>query len=95
MRWKWRIIQIRYLYSLYRSSIWIFVYDVTKRETFENLNFWINKNRENGLDNYLSIVVGNKADLERDRTVLFEDGQNFSNDNKMMYLETSAKTPFI
>ena len=45
------------------SQIVIFVYDITRKESFEELNFWVNEiKKELGEDPILG-VVGNKIDL--------------------------------
>ncbi|CAG9329450.1 unnamed protein product [Blepharisma stoltei] len=81
-----------YIRSYYnKTAAAIFVYDVTRRETFENLNNWIAEVRETALSSLASVLVGNKADLEREREALFEEGQKFANDCGMIFLETSAK----
>ena len=37
-------------------------------------------------------LIGNKCDLESERQVGREEGENFANDNKMSFMETSART---
>lgn len=51
------------------------VYDIAKRETFDNVNKWINELRMNGEKDVIIILVGNKCDLNDERVVSHEDGQ--------------------
>lgn len=41
----------------------ILVFDVTRRETFENATSWLNDIKKYGNDNIVIILVGNKMDL--------------------------------
>jgi Ras-related protein Rab-2A len=53
--------------SYYRGSIGaLLVYDVTKRQSFENLVRWIEEMRENAYSKMTIILVGNKVDLENE-----------------------------
>ncbi|CAG9329491.1 unnamed protein product [Blepharisma stoltei] len=79
--------------SYYRSvAAIIFVYDVTRRESFEHLNARISEAIQNAPSTAVAILVGNKVDKEGERNVLFEEGQKFASEHQMIYLETSAKT---
>ncbi|CDW89914.1 rab family gtpase [Stylonychia lemnae] len=79
--------------SYYRGSIGaLLVYDITKRQSFENLVRWLEEMKENAYSKMTIIVVGNKADLENEREVSFEEGQQFAKKNNVMFFETSAKT---
>ena len=42
------------------------MYDVTKKETFKNLNQWINEAKSYSNDNTLLFLIGNKADCEKE-----------------------------
>ena len=42
-------------------------------------------------DNVVSILIGNKCDLESQRQVTFEDGQELADHYGVRFLETSAK----
>jgi Ras-related protein Rab-2A len=47
--------------------------------------------KSNTMKNLVFLLVGNKNDLESRREVSYEDGENFSKENKMLFIETSAK----
>jgi Ras-related protein Rab-2A len=40
------------------------VYDITKRETFENISRWLEEAKQNGNPKLTFTLVGNKSDLE-------------------------------
>ena len=66
------------------------VYDITKKETFESVDKWIN-DLKHLADKKVSIVlVGNKSDLEGERQVSKEEGQMKAQSNGLGFLETSA-----
>ena len=41
--------------------------------------------------NILICLIGNKIDLENKREVSYEEGQNFAEENDLLFYETSAK----
>ncbi|ELP92370.1 Rab family gtpase, partial [Entamoeba invadens IP1] len=43
----------------------IIVYDVTRRDTFESLDYWIDLTKKSGGDNILIVLVAAKCDLEK------------------------------
>ena len=67
-------------------------YDITSRETFDNLQTWLDECRENGNQEMTLVLVGNKIDLENQREISTKEGQEFAKANKMIFFETSAKT---
>lgn len=69
----------------------ILVYDVTRKETFENLEGWY-KEIKNASPNISLILVGNKIDLESERQVSKDQGQEIAEKLGLSYIETSAKT---
>ena len=70
------------------------VYDITNRESFEHLNSWLIEIEKNGNKNVYKLLIGNKADLEDQRTITKEEGQEFASINGMDFFETSAKTAY-
>ncbi|HUT82704.1 MAG TPA: Rab family GTPase [Candidatus Bathyarchaeia archaeon] len=90
-----RFSKIRPLY--YRGSLGgLVVFDVTKRDSFENLDKWLGEALTNCKDIPL-IIVGNKIDLEN-RVVTAKEARSYALSKskkvgyKIPYLETSAKT---
>lgn len=81
---------LTYAFSRNANGI-ILVFDVSKKETFENLKFWIASVNSNlGEKNELKkIIIGNKIDQERN--VPKEEAEAFAVKNNCLYFETSAK----
>ncbi len=79
--------------SYYRGGNGVLVvYDITDRESFENLNSWLIEIEKNANKNVFKILIGNKCDLEDKRKVTYQEGKDFADSNGMKFLETSAKT---
>lgn len=68
------------------------VYDITRRDTFENLKTWLQDVREHANPNTVVTVVGNKSDLESKRQVSREEGEQFAKENDLFFMEASAKS---
>ncbi|XP_046809107.1 ras-related protein Rab-43 [Lucilia cuprina] len=80
--------------SYYRSANGvILVYDITSRESFSNLQKWIEEVRRYTASSVMLIVVGNKCDLEDEREVEFEEAQQMCQyiPEVLLVMETSAK----
>lgn len=76
--------------SYYRGAIGaILVYDISRRETYDNIIFWLNDVKKNNNMNIQYILVGNKSDLER--KVSYEEAFIFAENNGLLYIESSAK----
>ena len=43
------------------------VYDITKPQSFENVEKWLKELRDHGAENMVLMLIGNKSDLEKDR----------------------------
>ena len=72
----------------------LLIYDITKRDTFEKLEFWLEDLKENSdnLNNLFIYLIGNKNDFEERREVDFEEANNFAKEKNIPYIEVSAKT---
>jgi len=70
----------------------LLVYDVTRRDSFDFLESWIEESRQNGERFATTLLVGNKCDLENGRHVSYDEGQAFAQQHGLLFLETSAKT---
>ena len=67
------------------------VFDLTKRETFNNINTWLDDIKEN-LNDVCIVIFGNKCDLDKqDWQVTNDEIQRFVDEKKLQYFETSAK----
>ncbi|MHA1298368.1 MAG: Rab family GTPase [Candidatus Helarchaeota archaeon] len=70
----------------------IIIYDITRKNTFNNLEKWI-KNIKEYAGDIPYLIVGNKNDLENERNVDLKEAEDFSKErDKAPVLETSAKT---
>jgi len=79
--------------SFYRDAVGaILMYDVTNRTTFDKLEMWVNELEINGnKPNIVKMLVGNKID-RAERQVTREEGLVFARKNRMLFVESSAKT---
>ena len=77
------------LSSVKNSQGIILVYDVSNRTSFNDLNTWINGIKE-ATDKVSIILFGNKCDIQK-REVTKEEAEKYAKDNKIPYIETSAK----
>ncbi|XP_061107771.1 ras-related protein Rab-19 [Conger conger] len=79
--------------SYYRSAHGAMItYDLTRRGTFDSVRHWIREVQQYGATSVVLILIGNKADLESERQVLFEDACNLAEERGVLAaLETSAK----
>eukprot|EP01129_Flabellula_baltica_P013544 TRINITY_DN6308_c0_g1_i1.p1 TRINITY_DN6308_c0_g1~~TRINITY_DN6308_c0_g1_i1.p1 ORF type:complete len:193 (-),score=32.86 TRINITY_DN6308_c0_g1_i1:8-586(-) len=79
--------------SYYRNANgYILVFDVTRRETFDNLDYWINQLTENSpSEDSFILIIGNKVDLEADREVSEDEAREFVTSRLCNYIECSAK----
>ena len=73
------------------SDGFLIVYDISCRDSFEKLSFWLEQIRLNAPEHTKCIVAGNKCDLEEKREVNKNEGEDFSKENNINFFETSAK----
>ena len=73
------------------SKIVIFVYDISNKNSFEDLNFWINDVKNNIGDNIIKGVLGNKLDLYLNEEVKDEEGEEFADSINAKFKAISAK----
>ena len=78
--------------SYFQSSHGLLVvYDITDKESFEKINFWIKNIKENAPENAKLILVGNKCDLANERQVSYEEGEKKASNYNIKFFESSAK----
>mmetsp|Transcript_17271 Transcript_17271/g.21268 ORF Transcript_17271/g.21268 Transcript_17271/m.21268 type:complete len:251 (-) Transcript_17271:36-788(-) len=79
--------------AYYRGAVGaLVVYDITDRETFENLKRWLSEVQGNADSSIKLMLVGNKCDLTDQRTVTTEEGKAFAEQHGLAFLEASAKS---
>mmetsp|Transcript_37446 Transcript_37446/g.51757 ORF Transcript_37446/g.51757 Transcript_37446/m.51757 type:complete len:196 (+) Transcript_37446:118-705(+) len=74
------------------SSLAILVYDLTDRMSFRNVKNWIRDLQDAVKEDVAIALVGNKADLESERQVPFEEAEAFSAQINASFFEVSALT---
>ena len=82
--------------NFYRnSSLAIMVYSIISKESFDNVEMWLRELRSHSNPDVKVFLIGNKTDLEEEREVTTEQGENFYKQNNLnLFLESSAKTGF-
>lgn len=68
----------------------IIVFDISRRETFINVDRWIGELKNNAESDASVLLVGNKCDLEHQRQVTKEEAKAKAEEYSMAYMETSA-----
>ena len=80
--------------NFYKDAyIVLLVYDITRLESFENLkNIWYQELKENGEQNPIIAIVGNKSDLyEEEEIVKEEDARKYAKEIGALFNLVSAK----
>ena len=82
------------IHNFFRNtSLAILVYSIDNKESFKNLNFWLNDLKTQSNPDIKIILIGNKKDLNEKREVTFEQGEKFYKEKQFqLFAETSAKT---
>ena len=68
----------------------IILYDITNKKSFTNIQNWIKLIKETN-DSIPYVLAGNKCDLTNQRAVEEEEAIKFSQENNIIFMETSAK----
>ena len=77
------------------SKIVVLVYDITDKNSFLNLQIWLDMVIEKlGADIYL-ILVGNKSDLYMNKKIKQAKGEEFAEIIKARFIMTSAKDDYL
>lgn len=63
----------------YRGAVGaLLVYDITKHLTYDSMERWLKELYEHAEANIVVMLVGNKADLELERSVPTEEARGFA-----------------
>ena len=73
------------------ANIAIIVFDLTNKDSFEGVKYWMQTLEEKGEPDIFKVLVGNKKDIRNKIQVTNEDIQNYTNTYNILYFETSAK----
>ena len=71
-------------------SAFILIFDLTRKNTFHNIDHWIQIIKENTSPKFL-ILIGNKVDLIKERNIDKEIILDYCEKNLFNYMEISAK----
>eukprot|EP01084_Bolivina_argentea_P002119 3899_1 len=78
--------------SYYRGAHGIIiVYDITDKESFDNVRQWLFEIDRYASENVCKLLVGNKSDLSNKRAVEYDAAKAFADELTIPFLETSAK----
>jgi len=75
------------------SKIVILVYDITRKESFKELNFWLKMIQDILGDEPILGICGNKSDLFVREQVKEEEVRKYSEEKQIPFKLTSAKNP--
>lgn len=79
-------------HSYYRGAHGvILVFDLTDKDSFNNLEMWLNEIKSYNGNEIPILLVGNKEDLREDRKITEEEINEFVKEKSLVYLETSSK----
>ena len=68
----------------------LLVYDITKHNSFDNVERWLDELQQHASTDISVMLVGNKSDLKHLRAVPVEEAKGFSELKKLLFMETSA-----
>ena len=70
----------------------LLIYDICEKNSFLDVKSWIEQIIENtDNDNLVMILCGNKCDMEKERNISKNEGENLANSYKIPFFECSAK----
>ena len=76
--------------AYYKGSKGAFVvYDISRKNTFDNVDKWINELKNNGSEDVFIILVGNKSDLKDQREISEEEVKKKAELYNVAFCETS------
>ena len=85
---RYRVVTKNYFNS---SDGFIIIYDITNRESFNNVKNWIEQITALAGENIKCIIFGNKNDLNNKRQVQKDEGKELAKNYNFNFFETSAK----
>ena len=69
----------------------LLLYDITNMKSFEEISKWIESIKDTKGKDFPIALIGNKCDLENERVVDKEEGEEVANKNGFLFFETSSK----
>ena len=86
---RFRSLTLNYLHN---SHGFLFIFDITNKDSFDNIVNWINLSFDNNKNSVINFLIGNKCDQNSSRKVEESEAQQFAKEKDLIYLETSAKS---
>ncbi|CAD8077816.1 unnamed protein product [Paramecium sonneborni] len=78
--------------SYFKGAHGIFIfYDVTDKQSFNDIQKWLDQADKFGQASVPKMLIGNKTDLKDQRQITFEEGKQFADASGMSFLEISVK----
>ena len=78
--------------NYYKNSVCaLIVYDIICRQSFEDVKTWIEDCKKQCSNEIYMILIGNKLDLEEQRVITKEEGEELAEELGIKFYETSAK----
>ena len=71
----------------------IVVYDITCITSFEKAKSWVEELQLSSTQDIVIVLAGNKLDLEKNRKIETSEAEEYSNENNLIFIETTAKEP--
>lgn len=75
-----------------RADGFVLTYDISNRPSFDHVIGWMRDIKTRAPPDCDIILCGNKADLDNDRVVTFEEGKHLAEEYGVQFFETSALT---
>lgn len=80
--------------AYYRGAVGaLLVYDISKHQTYDNVNRWLKELRDHADSNIVIMLVGNKSDLRHLRAVPTEEAKQFASMCPVLCLSVTSLTP--
>lgn len=70
----------------------VVVYDITMKDSFNGAKLWIHELKNKHRNDCITILVGNKSDLKKDRQISEEEAKSYAENHDLEYIEVSAKS---
>eukprot|EP01129_Flabellula_baltica_P015590 TRINITY_DN799_c0_g3_i2.p2 TRINITY_DN799_c0_g3~~TRINITY_DN799_c0_g3_i2.p2 ORF type:complete len:228 (-),score=68.95 TRINITY_DN799_c0_g3_i2:2795-3478(-) len=78
--------------AYYRSAVGaMLIYDITNKESFDNIERWLDELRQHADNNIVIMLIGNKSDQYHVIEVPTERAELYCRENGLNFMETSAK----
>lgn len=73
------------------ANIAIIVFDLTNKDSFMGIEYWLQTLEEKGPTNIFKVLVGNKKDIQHKKEITSQQIKNYTDKYNILYFETSAK----